>query len=71
MGQGDEFREQTIRHVLSLPVADRIALALQLGDDDLRLFVSTSGLAPAVARQRLRAQRQHGRAPSRCADVGP
>jgi hypothetical protein len=42
----------------------RIELALALGDDDLDLFVRTSGLERGEARRRLIAQRQIGRAPS-------
>jgi len=47
-----------------MPAADRIALALALGDDDLAIYVRTSGLPPDEARQRLRAARANGRAPS-------
>jgi hypothetical protein len=50
-----------------MPVRDRIALALSLGDDDLALFMRSSGLEAAAARQRLRNQRQRGRTPSACA----
>lgn len=50
--------------VLDLTPAARIELALSLGDDDLDLFVRTSGLDRDEARRRLSAQRQIGRAPS-------
>jgi hypothetical protein len=63
----DHLRARTQAQVLALSPRARIALALSLGDDDLRLFVGTSGLDPAEARDRLRASRRHGRTPSACA----
>lgn len=60
----DDLRRRTIAQVLDLTPAARIALALSLGDDDLDLFVRTSGLDRDEARRRLEAQRQIGRAPS-------
>jgi len=47
-----------------MPAIERVALALALGDDDLAIYVRTSGLPPDKARERLRAARAHGRAPS-------
>jgi hypothetical protein len=63
----DDLRIRTLERVLEMPVSRRIALALSLGDDDLDLFVRTSGLDRAEARHRLRARRVHGRAPSAAA----
>jgi len=60
----DDLRRRTMAHVLDLTPAARIELALSLGDDDLDLFVSTSGLDRDEARRRLMAQRHVGRAPS-------
>jgi hypothetical protein len=60
----DDLRRQTVAHVLTLPVPARVELALSLGDDDLEVFVRTSGLDRDEARRRLRAQRQVGRARS-------
>lgn len=60
----DGLRLETLERVLALPVVDRIALALSLGDDDVTLFVRTSGLDRDEARRRLRARRAHGRRPS-------
>jgi hypothetical protein len=60
----DDLRERTIGRVLALPVAERIAIAFQLGDDDLALYVRASGLEPDEARRRLRARRHTGRTPS-------
>ena len=67
----DELRRRTFAHVLDLTPAARIALALSLGDDDLDLFVRTSGLDRDEARRRLIAQRQIGRAPSVTATPRP
>jgi hypothetical protein len=64
MSQADVLRDRTVERILALSIPERIALALALGDDDLALFVRASGLDPATARQRLRAQRHHGRVPS-------
>ena len=63
----DDLRAQTTARVLAMPVADRIALALSLGDDDLELFARTSGLNRNAARRRLMNQRRRGRSPSACA----
>jgi hypothetical protein len=60
----DDLRRQTLAHVLTLSLPARIDLALALGDDDLELFVRSSGLDRDEARRRLMAQRQIGRAPS-------
>jgi len=57
--------------VLEMPVAERIALALALGDDDLALYVRASGLEPAEALRCLRVRRQNGRTPSACAALDP
>ena len=66
----DGLRERTIAQVLALTVAERIALAFRLGDDDLALYVRASGLDGDEARRRLRARRQIGRTPSRSAALG-
>jgi hypothetical protein len=60
----DALRRDTITRVLQKSVAERIALALSLGDDDLEMFVRASGLEPDEARRRLRARRARGRTPS-------
>jgi hypothetical protein len=63
----DELRRRTSRVVGDRPVMDRIALALALGDDDLELFVRTSGLTRDQALVVLRQQRARGRVPSAAA----
>jgi hypothetical protein len=67
----DDLRSRTIARVLDLPVSARIGLALSLGDEDLALFVRSSGLAPGEAMRRLRAQRARGRAPSVAGGASP
>lgn len=62
----DDLRTRTTARVLAMTIAERIALALALGDDDLAQFVRSSGLEPSVALRRLRARRQDGRTPSAC-----
>ena len=64
----DGLRAGTRALVRELSVPERIALALSLGDDDLELFVRSSGLDREAALRRLRAQRAHGRRRSCSAD---
>lgn len=67
----DQLRERTAQAVRDLPVAERMALALSLGDADLDMYVRASGLDRTTALKQLRAQRARGRAtPSRSADPG-
>jgi hypothetical protein len=63
----DQLRRDTADRVRRLPVAERIALALAIGDDDLALYMQASGKDRAAALQDLRAQRARGRTPSRSA----
>lgn len=44
-----------------MDAADRIVLALALGDDDVRMFCDASGIEAREARQRVAAARQAGR----------
>lgn len=60
----DGLRRRTAERVQAMPIAERIALALALGDDDLDLFVRASGASAADARRQLRARRAEGRAAS-------
>lgn len=57
----DQSRRRTTEMVMRLPVDARIALALSLGQDDLDLFVRTSGLDRGEALKQLRSQRARGR----------
>jgi hypothetical protein len=65
----DDLRARTMARVLDLPIRARIALALSLGDEDLKLFVRANGLERREAVRRLRAQRALGRTPSVAAGV--
>lgn len=64
-------RAETREQVLSLSAVQRIELAFALGEEDLRLFMSASGLDRATALRHVRAQRQQGRRPSACAAEPP
>ena len=57
----DNLRAETRRAVRDLPLAARIELALALGDDDLALFMRTSGLSRERALEMLQLQRARGR----------
>jgi hypothetical protein len=63
----DSLRRDTHERVLRLSIADRIALALSLGDADLDLYIKTSGKTREQARRDLSAQRAKGRTTSRAA----
>jgi hypothetical protein len=67
----DGLRIQTHDSVRKLPVAARIALALALGDDDLELFMRTTGSSRAEALATFRRQRARGRTPSVAARTSP
>ena len=57
----DDLRHETVAAILRMPVADRIALALALGDDDLSLYMRAAGLGRDEALRRVRRQRAQGR----------
>lgn len=61
------LRQRADDDVKRLSAAERIQLALSLGDDDLRVFCAATGLNADEARQRLIAARQVGRRFSACA----
>jgi hypothetical protein len=63
----DDLRARTAARVLALSPHARVELALWLGDEDLAAFCRAHDVAPPAAMRQLRAQRQHGRTPSRCA----
>jgi hypothetical protein len=60
----DELRDRSRREVEQMSPAERVALALRLGERDLDLFSRAQGLTREEARRQLRAQRQKGRTPS-------
>jgi len=57
----DDLRRRTAASVRRMPVAERIALALTLGDQDLDLYMRVNGLGRHEARRALCAQRARGR----------
>jgi hypothetical protein len=63
----DLLRQDTRARVLDLPMMTRLEIALRLGDDDVVLYAAHAHVDPDEARRRLRAQREHGRRPSRAA----
>lgn len=65
----DAFRRNTRERVLRLSVAERIALALSLGDADLDLYMKTSGKTRDQSLRDLSARRARGRAKSRAASL--
>jgi hypothetical protein len=63
----DGLRRDTVERVLAMTVAERIALALSLGDADVDQYVRATGGPPQEARRQLTARRHDGRTPSRAA----
>jgi len=63
----EALRRETTEATLSRSPAERVALALALGDSDVALAAAATGEPPAVVRSRLARQRQTGRRSSRCA----
>jgi hypothetical protein len=55
------LRERAADDVRRLEPDERVRLALVLGDDDLRLYCESSGIAVEEARRKLMAGRQAGR----------
>jgi len=64
----DDLRLETARAVARLTPAERIALALRLGDDDVAAYSAAHGCADTDARAALRRARAIGRIPSRSND---
>jgi hypothetical protein len=64
----DDLRLDSTRTVASLPVADRIRLALRLGDEDVARYRAAHGVGDAEARRALARSRRTGRPPSRSND---
>jgi len=62
----DQLRRETWEQVRRLTVRERLALALSLGDDDLRLFSKARNVDLESAIALLRRGRQNGRRRSGC-----
>lgn len=63
----DDLRRESARRVLEMPPAERLELALRLGDDDVALLCAARGISDADARLAFARARQHGRRVSRSA----
>ncbi len=57
----DDLRREDARALAALSAAERVALALRLGDDDLETFRAANGLDREGALRALRRARQSGR----------
>lgn len=67
----DELRAERRAVGHDLPSDERVELAWRLGDDDLAAYCAARRLDRVTALQRIRALRQMGRMPSRCAAEEP
>jgi hypothetical protein len=65
----DQVREARRALPQALAADELVELALRLGDDDLAAYGAAQQIDRPTARRRVRAQRQVGRAASRCASV--
>lgn len=65
----DDLRRDSARAVATLPVAERIALALRLGDEDIARYRAVHGVSAAEARRVFTRARAVGRTPSRSNDT--
>lgn len=64
----DGLRRDTYVRVMALTAAERIALSLSLGDEDVARYARYAGIDPERARRHLRAQHRWARRPSAAAD---
>jgi hypothetical protein len=62
-----DLRRELRDHVAALGEAERVELALRLGDADVALLRAVRGLDDAAARRLVAVQRSAGRRTSRCA----
>lgn len=62
----EHLRERTRKIVKGLSVDERLALAFELGENDLETFRASQGLSRTEALAHFRRQKQQGRRPCRC-----
>jgi len=62
----DDLREQDRRAVAALSPAERVTLALHLGEESLRIYMSHHGIDRDTALAHFRGRMQSGRRRSRC-----
>jgi len=67
----DDHREEDRRAQAAMTVSERVALALDLGDQDLEIFRRAHGLSEDEAFRQLRHHRQAGRVPCSFFEVEP
>jgi len=67
----DDHREEDRRAQAAMTVSERVALALDLGDQDLEIFRRAHGLSEDEAFRLLRRHRQAGRVPCSFFEVEP
>ena len=65
----DDLRLDSARIVAALPVAERISLALRLGEEDVARYCAAHGVSDAAARRVFSRARAVGRQPSRSNDA--
>lgn len=64
----DDLRRESAEAIARLTAKERVALALQLGDDDVALHRAAHGTTEGESRASLRRARAVGRIPSRSND---
>jgi len=62
----DDLREELQEETNLLPVEERMALALRLGERCLEMYCQANGVDRETAIRELQRQRQAGRTPSKC-----
>ena len=67
----DDHREEDRRAQAAMTVSERVALALDLGDQDLEIFRRAHGLSEDEAFRQLRRHRQAGRVSCSFFEVEP
>ena len=67
----DDHREEDRRAQAAMTVSERVALALDLGDQDLEIFRRAHGLSEDEAFRQLSRHRQAGRVPCSFFEVEP
>jgi hypothetical protein len=64
----DDLRDDQAREIAALPLGERIALALRLGERDVALYRAAHGVTEAEARAVFARARAIGRRPSNSND---
>lgn len=62
----EELRQEQIDQVRGMTPGERVAMALQLGERDLRIYIAVQKVDRDVAMKAIRRSRQTGRRYSRC-----